>query len=527
MRPCSLVETDRGKVAMRTNPYISRAVWSAAASVCLFAIAVAWTVEVSAQAKTKAQPAQAKGQAAAQAQPPTQTRYLEVPADPQLKEWSDIITKKSDPRLQNVQNMLSGASPLDGAELSKFFNTVVFPQFTRSENIFAKRAVRGASNLKATVCMLPDMRKDFKRVFLDQASNREAHEKLVDTTLSTMTFIAERNYHPIARYNAMLLIADLNDMSGKPHSKALVTLVNAATNKATYDAVRAAAMIGVVRHAKAGIPANWQASAKYFVPMVTDTTRPSERSQEGHDWIRRRALEALTIMHGQNPPADGAFVKLLDTVLADSGSTMELRADAVEAFLTSKFVAPADFDSARFAAGIGQVAVDAYHTELNTSTRLGRKVYADGMTYYFRLVDKALAALDKAAPSPTIVKLQASLTELAASTVLEEPALDEPIDPARELKLYDQIAKAGADFESLVTGKPVSEILPKRGKVGGNLAAGGGGYGGGYGSGGGYGRPGGGPGYGGGGSGYGGPRTMPDRSIRTGPSSGGNYGGAR
>jgi hypothetical protein len=231
-------------------------------------------------------------------------------------------------------------------------------------------------------------------------------------------------------------------------------------------------------------------------------------------------------MQGQNPPADGAFVKLLDTVLADTSSTMELRADAVEAFLTSKFVAPPNFDSAKFAAGIGQVAVDAYHAELDTSVRIGRKVHADGMTYYFRLVDKALAALDKAAPSPAIAKLQTSLTELAASTVLEEPAIDEPVDPARELKLYDQIAKAGADFESLVTGKPVSEILPKRGKVGGNQVAGGGGYGGygagGYGAGGGGFRPGGGAGYG-----SSGPRTMPDRSIRTGPSGGGNYGGAR
>jgi uncharacterized membrane protein YgcG len=426
--------------------------------------------------------------------------------------------------------MLSGASSLSN-EFDTFFNSVVFPQFTRSDNIFAKKAVRGATSLKATVCMLPDMRKDFKREFLDRSTNRQAHDKLVALTLTAMTHIAAGEYHPIARYNAMLLIAELNDSSGKPHPQALVAMVKAVQNPATTDAVRAASMVGIARHATGGIPANWQT---FLVPilrqMVTDNKRPPERSQEGHDWLRRRALEALTAIYGQNPPPDGALVKLLDTVLADTNSTMELRADAVEAFLTSKFVAPADFDSARFAAGIGQVAVDAYHTELDTSVRIGRKVYADGMSYYFRLVDKALAALDKAAPSPTIVKLQASLTDLAASTVLEEPALDEPIDPARELKLYDQIAKAGADFESLVTGKPVGEILPKRGKVGGNLAAGGGGYGGGYGSGGGgYGRPGGGAGYGSGGAGYGsgGARTMPDRSIRTGPAPSGNYGGAR
>jgi hypothetical protein len=113
--------------------------------------------------------------------------------------------------------------------------------------------------------------------------------------------------------------------------------------------------------------------------------------------------------------------------------------------------------------------------------------------------------------------------------VLEEHAIDAAPDPARELKLYDQVAKAGAELESVVTGKPVSDLLPKRGKVGGNSQAGmvGGGYGGAA-PGGGYGRPSGGGGYGRPSGGYGAPRTGADR-----PGGGygspprGNFGGAR
>ena len=123
--------------------------------------------------------------------------------------------------------------------------------------------------------------------------------------------------------------------------------------------------------------------------------------------------------------------------------------------------------------------------------------------------------------------LQTALAELKDSTVLEEPAFDAPPDPTRELKHYDQIAKAGAGLESLVTGKPVSDLLPKRGKVGGNTQAGmvGGGYGGGgYGggrAGGGYGRP-------GGGYGAPAPRTGSDRAGGYGsPPPRGNFGGAR
>src|SRR5688500_19663537 len=54
--------------------------------------------------------------------------------------------------------------------------------------------------------------------------------------------------------------------------------------------------------------------------------------------------------------------------------SMELRAEAAEALLTVKIVAPAKFDSAKMAADIGRVAVDAYHRELETSLRLGRKI---------------------------------------------------------------------------------------------------------------------------------------------------------
>jgi hypothetical protein len=117
------------------------------------------------------------------------------------------------------------------------------------------------------------------------------------------------------------------------------------------------------------------------------------------------------------------------------------------------------------------------------------------MKYYFTLVDKALEALAKVTKSPKIDDLKTSLASLSESTVLEEPDLTDPnaqVDELAPIKLYDKIAKAGAEYESKVTGKAISDILPKRDPAGGNLAAagGGGGYGrGGYGSGGGgYGR---------------------------------------
>ena len=61
-----------------------------------------------------------------------------------------------------------------------------------------------------------------------------------------MSHIANDNYHPLARYNAMLLIADLDvDAAGEtPYGPALVEMVKALINPASPDAVRVGALRG-------------------------------------------------------------------------------------------------------------------------------------------------------------------------------------------------------------------------------------------------------------------------------------------
>jgi hypothetical protein len=461
-----------------------------------FALAISWTCLAHGQGQRQPQPQQAPQQQAQQQRP----KYTEIPADKALNTWSAVAKTPSNQRSE-IENMLTGAAALDTQKFDAFFNRVVFPQFTRSENIYYPRSVKGAAKLKEEVCILPEMREELKKVFFRVATNRQAHDRLNSLALNAMGHIAAGNYHPVARYNAMLVIADLNqdEASQAPYKPALQWLVGAARSNQVPDGVRVAALLGVLRHAKAGIDANMMKTVTGAMEqIVRDAKIPATRSRDGHDWLRRRALEALAAVYQKTePPADGSFLKLLETVLAETDSTMEFRAEAVKALLTVKIVAPKDFDATKLVTGVGGVAVDAYHKELESALRIGRdrKLYADGMKYYFTLVDKALEALAKVTKSPKIDDLKTSLASLSESTVLEEPDLTDPnaqVDELAPIKLYDKIAKAGAEYESKVTGKAISDILPKRDPAGGNLAAagGGGGYGrGGYGSGGGgYGR---------------------------------------
>jgi hypothetical protein len=496
---------------MRTNSFAGRLAVRVSIGAALFVIAVAYVVTAWAQGQGQAQP-----------------QYRELTAHPKLKTWAAIELPSSDER-RAIDNMLRGTSSLDPATFDDFFNNAVFPQFTRMENVFYESAAKGKGT-KTTVSRLPEMRKKFKSMFLGKEStNREARDRLNLLTAKAMYGIAAGNYHPLARYNAALLLADLNDdeASEAPYRVALKPLLFLAGPKLP-DSVRVAALIGLVRHAKSepGLDAEGKkAVINLFVSLITDNKPPANRTREGHDWMRRRALEGLVAIFAKDgPPQNGGFLTALGNLLAETDSTMELRAEAAEALLHVTIVAPPKFDSVKMAGDIGRVAVDAYRRELQTSLRLGRKIYADGMKYYFTLVDRALAALDKAVPAPKIAEIQTSLAALSESTVAEEPEDPTiPVDPfQQENKLYDAIVLAGAKFESLVTGKPESEINPKRDPVGGNqVTGGGGGYGGaGYGgSRGGYG----GGGYGGGG--YGSPASRGYGA--SGPTSRGAYGGAR
>ncbi len=123
--------------------------------------------------------------------------------------------------------MLRGAAPFAEEEFKSYFTTIVFPQFTLKENIYS---VRTKDKLKNTVCELPSMRQHFRRLFMGREhSNAQARGKLNELTLYYMAGIANGEFHPLARYNAMLLIADLNEdeATEKPYRSALIEMVNA------------------------------------------------------------------------------------------------------------------------------------------------------------------------------------------------------------------------------------------------------------------------------------------------------------
>ena len=82
------------------------------------------------------------------------------------------------------------------------------------------------------------------------------------------------------------------------------------------DAVRIAALLGIVRHAKLGI-ADEEARKQVAAAMLkmATTQDPGDRTPEGHAWMRCRAIALLGDL--KSPGEQGAVAQALVAILSE------------------------------------------------------------------------------------------------------------------------------------------------------------------------------------------------------------------
>ncbi len=266
--------------------------------------------------------------------------YKELPAPTEAKTYSKVQTYLG---RKEVEEMLRGNATFDAKAFDKFYNELLFPHFTRSENFqdFVHRVD------------LPRMRRILKSDF-NVAKTGAVHEHLNELVLTFMDGIAQDNYHPAARASAMMMIADLSetDPNGKPWKNALPALLKGVTAQTTTDAVRVPALRGLLRHAQAGIDS--QARPQVIATMLEvlgQRTPPENRTADGHDWIRRRAIDVLVAIG--EPGENGAVADALAKVIEDNAASVSIRSAAAAALANPKLTPPKNFDAMTLAKSVG------------------------------------------------------------------------------------------------------------------------------------------------------------------------------
>jgi len=225
----------------------------------------------------------------------------------------------------------------------------------------------------------PKKRQEFLKR-MEQAGSDAVHGHLLGLTRQVMLTIVKGNYHPVARYNAMLFICQLNTKEVSfvgdknppiPFVQGLTDAISEYNDPNQIDAVRVAALVGMLRHAELDRQLVDQASPlgglreqieSLTLALVNAKEAPAGRTQGGHDWMRRRAIEILGTLGGLG--AGGEVVAALQAVLEDDEAPISLRCCAAESLGRLEYPENTTINVADVAKTMGAVAAHVCYDEI-------------------------------------------------------------------------------------------------------------------------------------------------------------------
>jgi len=307
-----------------------------------------------AEPKPPAQAAAAEPTEAAPAKPPGPVTYQQDITEEDLKAIADKF--KRDRTRTNVQKMLR-AQAFGGGEEAQFeayYRQFALPRWTVPENYGSLPDFRG------------ELRSDFRN-----GRTGPPYDRLLEMTFNYMSTASGQGYHPAVRYNAMMVLGDLNVQEFPPGSKNAVqpypaaqkVLLQALTSSDS-DAVRVAALVGLMRHASLGI-ADPQVRDGQFIPALlalARSTPPAARSAEGHAWLRAMAIDVLGALRSVGP--DGSVALAMVTIVGDKDAPLLTRLAAARALGGLDLKGFKNLTPSQLAIPLGHLAVELCTAEL-------------------------------------------------------------------------------------------------------------------------------------------------------------------
>ena len=309
--------------------------------------------------------------AAARGQQSSSSRKYKVASfSPEAKKLLNDRQKLNDlSRLQ--KKVVGGTEPFaeNKTLLTTWYVGLTFPMMTRIQGGNGAPADAVKNLERSRTVLLRDIR---------EQKNAEFRSWLMQQVVKIMPMIAaNENFHPIARYNAMLTIAELNAKEAasvgaarrppEPLSAAFPILREALVSEKQIDAVRTAAMVGILRHveldpfrSRSFGDDDKQRLVDDILPIVQASEPPDFRSPGVHYWLRRRGTEVLARL--QAPDEEGKVADALGGIVTDETAPRPLRCAAGEAIertqrLPSLFVS----EPTTLAVVMGKLAADSTH----------------------------------------------------------------------------------------------------------------------------------------------------------------------
>jgi hypothetical protein len=217
---------------------------------------------------------------------------------------------------------------------------------------------------------LPALRKDFGNI-VGRVGDNAAHRYVNNLVYAqSKNIVADRRYSPAARYNAMLLVADLNqsDATGNikpyPPSLDLMKLALGVPPDSAYAFLKPAALVGIRRFAQEkGIPPqDVPKLTAQLLTMVNETNPPPGRSASAHNFIRRGAAGVLAALGNLGP--DNAVLKAFESIVLDPNTRLTMRCEVMQCMGDLKYSPQAQDQLQHVANLIGHQTIEVCRQEL-------------------------------------------------------------------------------------------------------------------------------------------------------------------
>jgi hypothetical protein len=417
------------------------------------------------------------GLSLARAQQPV-VQYEEDQLDPKAKEWKRVLTARDNEFL----DMLLGKSSLEVGKFDAYFKKDVFPHFTQLNYVAGKRVIVDSKTKEtATKIELPLRRAEFRKFYfnpigiVDPDEATKAREQLNRLLALRMYQIANnqtqegtpRNYHPLVRFHAALFLCEMTNESTTinkpPYRGALRPLQFLASPSKTPnvpEAVRVVAIKGLLQHSLA-----YKLDEAKEVPAINDDviqpwlkmSKPSGgMTQDGLNWIRRRALELALELNSksadQTKLAVANLPQLLAAIAADENAGVSLRIAALNT-LTSYKEPPAGIKDEDLGRAAGSIALASAKLQLHSiKTQPVPPDVAKPLKHDLTLLNNSLGVL--ATRSAQLMDLQKKIGELLAAC---DTRWEDVQDPDA---MYKEIQKSAAALDMFLSGKDTSALLP-------------------------------------------------------------------
>jgi len=221
-----------------------------------------------------------------------------------------------------------------------------------------------------------ELANDLTTSYKPTRSTNQAHDKLQALViLYTKGFVdPANNFSPTARYNAILMIGELNEVEPamgvkfpKPLPQALDLLRKCVADEKHIDAVRLGALVGIRRHCRLMQEAGTEIPRDVLGDLANlAKTQESERvrSDEGQAWLR--AVAAMTFGDIKGAPKQDWVANMLRGIVSESDSQPFLRYEAAYSLGNIDYRKAPGLDMNPFLHSLGLMAVELCDRERQT-----------------------------------------------------------------------------------------------------------------------------------------------------------------